>query len=225
MSDNPILVAGMTAAAAFLLHLWWGDLRAARAGQPRPHAFPGAVPCERQTILIAIAGMLILLGLETGGEAALGLTEQQKTVTVLWSLYSLAAAFIEELAFRGYLVVAGRGRALLWGSIVLFSAVFALFHPFLWEWVNSPECSHSLAYHLAHPLQWLQEQGHPAIRLTTKGWFSTAAVFAGSLWLYVLRFSPLNPSRSLLPCIVAHLVKNLGVFALKAAAGFVSGWY
>ena len=202
MSDNPVLVAAMIAAAVFLFHLWWGDLRAARSGRPHANAFPGAVPCERQTILVAIAGMLILLGLETGGEAALGLTEQQKTVTVLWSLYSLAAAFIEELAFRGYLVVAGRGRAALWASIVLFSAIFALCHPFLWEWAD----------------------GHLVLHLTTKGWFSTAAIFAGSLWFYVLRFSPLNPSRSLLPCIVAHLVKNLGVFALKAAAGFVSGW-
>jgi membrane protease YdiL (CAAX protease family) len=203
MSDNPILVTAMIAAAAFLFHLWWSDLRAARAGHPRANAFPGAVSCERQTILVAIAGILILLGLETGGEAALSIADQQKTVTVLWSLYSLAAAFIEELAFRGYLVVASRGRAALWGSIVVFSAVFALCHPFLWEWTD----------------------GHLVLQLTTKGWFSTAAIFAGSLWFYTLRFSPLNPSRSLLPCIVAHLVKNLGVFALKATAGFVSGWY
>ena len=203
MSDNPILVAAMIAVAAFLFHLWWGDLRAARAGRPHTNAFPGAVPCERQTLLIAIAGMLLLLGLETGGEAALGIDDQQKYVTVLWSLYSLAAAFIEELAFRGYLVVAGRGRAALWASVVLLSALFAFFHPFLWEWADG-----KLLFHF-----------------TTKGWFSTAAIFAGSLWFYALRFSPLNPGRSLLPCIVAHLVKNLGVFALKAAAGFVSGWY
>jgi len=203
MSDNPILVAAMIVVAAFLFHLWWGDLRAARFGQPRANAFPGAVACERQTLLVAIAGMLILLGLETGGEAALGIADQQKTVTVIWSLYSLAAAFIEELAFRGYLVVTGRGRGMLWTSIVLFSAVFALCHPFLWEWTD----------------------GHLVLHLTPKGWFSTTAIFAGSLWFYVLRFSPLNPSRSLLPCIVAHLMKNLGVFALKAAAGFVSGWY
>jgi hypothetical protein len=49
--------------------------------------------------------------------------------------------------------------------------------------------------------------------------------FAGSLWFYTVRFFPLNPQHSLIPCIAAHLTKNLGVFGLKAALGFVSGWY
>ena len=53
----------------------------------------------------------------------------------------------------------------------------------------------------------------------------SSLAFAGSLWFYALRFAPFNPGRSLLPCIVGHLTKNLGVFALKGAAGFVSGWY
>ncbi len=203
MSENPVAVVSMIGVSAFLFHLWWGDLRAARAGRPNPRAFPGAVPCERQTLLVAIAGALMLLGLETGGEAMLGITAQQKTVTVLWSVYTFAAAFVEELAFRGYLVIAGRGRAALWSSILLFSVLFALFHPFLWEWTD----------------------GRLVLQLTPKGWFSTITVFACSLWFYALRFSPLNPSRSLLPCIAAHLTKNLGVFALKSAEGFVSGWY
>lgn len=203
MSDNPIAVVVMIAVSAFLLHLWWGDLRAARAGRPNPRAFPGATPCDRQTLLVAVAGALMLLGLETGGEATLGITDEQKTVTVLWSLYTFAAAFVEELAFRGYLVVAGRGRAALWGSIVVFSMLFALFHPFLWEWT----------------------EGELVLQFTAKGWFSTAMVFVGSLWFYALRFLPLNPHRSLLPCIAAHLTKNVGVFALKAAFGFVSGWW
>ncbi len=225
MSENPGVVLTMIGVSAFLLHLWWGDLRAARAGRPNPRAFPGAVPCERQTLLVAIAGALMLLGLETGGEAMLGVTAQQKTVTVLWSLYTFAAAFIEELAFRGYLVVAGRGRAALWSSILLFSVVFALFHPFLWEWKEGAACSHSFGFHLGHPFQWLGEQGNLVLQLTPKGWFSTAVVFACSLWFYALRFAPFNPRQSLLPCIVAHLTKNLGVFALKYAEGFVSGWY
>ncbi len=225
MSDNPHVVVAMIAVSAFLLHLWWSDLRAARAGTPNPRAFPGAVPCGRRTMLVAIAGMLVLLGLETGGEAVLGISAQQKTVTVLWSLYTLAAAFIEELAFRGYLVVAGRGRTMLWTSIGVFSVLFALAHPFLWEWQDGASCGHGVAFHLGHPLLWLREQGALVLQFTPKGWFSTAIVFVCSLWLYALRFSPLNPGRSLLPCIAAHLAKNLGVFALKAAGGFVSGWY
>lgn len=203
MSEDPLVVAAMIAVSAVLLHLWWGDLRAHRAGAPHSRAFPGAVPCSRQAVLLAVAGALFLLALETGGEAVLGLAEQQKTVTVLWSAYTLLAAFVEELTFRGYLVVAGRGRAWLWASIGLFSLLFALCHPFLWSWTD----------------------GHLLLQFTAKGWFSTATVFACSLWFYTVRFFPLNPDRSLLPCIAAHLTKNLGVFALKGAFGFVSGWY
>ncbi len=203
MSENPLLLVVMIVVSAALFHLWWGDLRAARAGNPNPRAFPGAVPCARRIVLLGAAGAAVLLGIEILGEAALGLTAQQKTVTVLWSVYTLAAAFTEELAFRGFLVVTNRGPAVLRASIVGFSLVFALAHPFLWSWTD----------------------GRLELTFTLKGWFSTAMVFVGSLWFYALRFSALNPGRSLLPCIAAHLTKNLGVFAAKAAGGFVSGWY
>jgi len=50
-------------------------------------------------------------------------------------------------------------------------------------------------------------------------------VFAGSLWFYAVRFASWNPQRSLLPCFAAHAAKNLGVIAVKAAQGFVVGWW
>ncbi len=203
MSDNPTLVAAMIAASGFLFHLWLSDMRAFRSGRPNPRAFPGAVPCERQAVLVAIAGALLLLAMETGGETLLGISDQQSRVTILWSVYTLAAAFMEELAFRGFLVVDCHGRRLLWSSVVVFSLLFALAHPFLWEW----------------------KDGGLLLHFTAKGWFSTGMAFAGSLWFYAVRFFPLNPRHSLIPCIAAHLTKNLGVFALKAALGFVSGWY
>ncbi|HLP01494.1 MAG TPA: CPBP family intramembrane glutamic endopeptidase [Opitutaceae bacterium] len=203
MSENPLLLIVMIVLSAALFHLWWSDLRAARAGRPNPRAFPGATPCPRRGLLLAVLGSAVLLGLEILGEHALGLTAQQKTVTVLWSLYTFAAAFTEELAFRGFLVVTNRGRAALWGSIVGFSVVFALAHPFLWSWTD----------------------GRLEFAFTLKALFSTVMIFAGSLWFYALRFAASNPTHSLLPCIVAHLTKNLGVFAAKAAAGFVAGWY
>lgn len=62
-------------------------------------------------------------------------------------------------------------------------------------------------------------------QFTIKAWFSTAAVFAASLWFYCVRFMPGNPQHSLLPCLAAHAAKNLGVFAVKYAQGFVSGWW
>lgn len=201
--DNPLLLAGMIVAAVVTGRWWLEDLRAAQSGRSHARAFPGAAPADARVIVLAIAGALVLLAVETGGERALGLNAQQSRMTVLFALYSLAAAFIEELVFRGYLVVENRGRAALLAGIVGASLVFALLHPFLWEW---------------------QEGGlvfHPG----AKAWFSTGMIFAGSLWFYAVRFLPANPAHSLLPCIAAHAAKNLGVFAVKYAQGFVDGWW
>jgi len=201
--DNPLLLAGLIAAAGYLLRLWWADLAAARRGAPNAHAFPGATPAGGRVIALAVTGALLLLAVETGGEHALGLTAQQSRMTGLFALYTLAAAFLEELIFRGYIVVENRGRAALLAGIVGASLVFALLHPFLWEWRDG-----GLVF-------------HPG----PKGWFSTAMILAGSLWFYAVRFLPANRTRSLLPCIAAHAAKNLGVFAIKYAQGFVDGWW
>ena len=56
----------------------------------------------------------------------------------------------------------------------------------------------------------------------TKGLVSTGSAFVVSLWLYACRFGPLNPGRSLLPAIAAHAVRNLAVFGIKDAQGFVA---
>lgn len=201
--DQPLLLAGLIAAAGYLGKLWWNDLAAARRGAPNPQAFPGAVPVGGRVIVLAVTGALVLLAVETGGEQALGLTAQQSRMTGLLALYTLAAAFIEELIFRGYLVVEHRGRAALLAGIVGASLVFALLHPFLWKW----------------------QDGRLEIHADAKGWFSTAMILAGSLWFYAVRFLPANRTRSLLPCIAAHAAKNLGVFFIKYAQGFVDGWW
>jgi len=201
--DNPLLLLVMTLGGAYLGKLWLDDLRTARAGQPNPRAFPGATPAGRPVMILAVAGTLILLAAETAGEYTLGVTAEQSTMTVLAGVYSLAAALLEEIIFRGYLVITGRGRAKLIMGIVAASALFALLHPFLWEW----------------------RDGQLQLLLTPKAWFSTGAIFLGSIWFYALRFMPLNPQHSLAPCFAAHAAKNLGVFAIKYAQGFVSGWW
>ena len=201
--DNPLLLAVMICAAVITARWWWADYRAAGLGRPNAGAFPGAAPASGRFIALAAAGALLLLAVETVGEYALGLSAQQSHMTVLFAAYSLAAAFIEELIFRGYLVVENRGRVALLAGIMGASLGFALLHPFLWEWQG-----HGLVF-------------HPG----AKGWFSTAMIFAGSLWFYAVRFLPANPARSLLPCIAAHAAKNLGVFAIKYAQGVVSGWW
>ena len=57
---------------------------------------------------------------------------------------------------------------------------------------------------------------------TAEGKLNALFAFITSLWLYVVRFNPLNPDRSLLPCFMAHTVRNLAVFGIKGAQGFIS---
>jgi hypothetical protein len=206
--DDPLFILLMAGLTVYLLHTWIGDLRAARAGRPNPGAYPGAVPCSALAVAVAVAGAWVLLATETGGEYALGVSGQQSNITVMFLLMMVCAAFYEELVFRGFFVVTQRGRAGLIGSIIGFSLVFALMHPFLWDWKSPVEGA-------GKTLVW---------DFSLKAWWSTGMVFAFSLWQYTARFFRFNPTRSLIPCIAGHLAKNLGVFAIKLAQGHVSGW-
>lgn len=203
MTDHPLLLLLMTAVAVYMAKLWRDDWRAARAGQPNPHALPGATSASWRAIGYACAGALALLALETFGEIHLGIAGEQSQMTVLFAVYTLAAPILEELIFRGYLVVDQRGAALRWVAIVGASVIFAAIHPFLWKWEEGG---------------WVWVGG-------LKGWFSTGAVFLASLWFYTVRFASWNPQRSLLPCFAAHAAKNLGVIGIKAAQGFLVGWW
>ena len=203
--NHPALLLLMTAAGLYAARLWSGDWRAARRGVPNPGALPGATDAPVRATLIALAGMLALLTAETLGEKALGLTAHQSSMTWLFGLYSvLAAPVMEEIIFRGYLVLnASATRGALWAGAIGASVGFAALHPFLWRW----------------------DDAGFALTLDAKGWFSTAAAFATSLWLYAARLAPWNPARSLLPCFAAHSGKNLGVLVIKHAQGFVAGWF
>jgi membrane protease YdiL (CAAX protease family) len=55
-----------------------------------------------------------------------------------------------------------------------------------------------------------------------EGQVNALFAFITSIWLYIVRFNPLNPDRSLLPCFMAHTVRNLAVFGIKGAQGFIS---
>ena len=202
--NQPLLLLLMTAAGLYVGRLWLDDLRAARGGAPNPQAWPGATPAAPPAVGIAVAGALALLAGETFFEDRLGLAGQQSRMTALFAVYSIGAApIVEELIFRGWLVIEGRGRAALWAGAAGASLLFAALHPLLWRW----------------------DDAGFAFTPTSKGWFSSAAIFAGSLWFYAARLARWNPSRSLLPCFAAHAAKNLGVVAVKAAAGFVAGWW
>lgn len=201
MLNNPFLLVGATLAGLYVAKLWRDDLRAAEAGQGKPGALPGATRASRNAIVIAAAGALVLLAFETVGEIALGIDTEQSRMTWLFALYSICgASVIEELIFRGYLVLPNRGRAALWAGIVGASALFAVAHPYLWT-----------------------TEGGFRLTLTIKGFFSTAVLFVSSLWFYAARFGPWNPTRSLLPCFAAHAAKNAGVVAIKAVTGYMGG--
>ncbi len=199
---DPWLLLGLTGAGLYVAKLWWGDVQAAKRGAPAKGAFPGATAASGKAVGIAVAGALAIVALETAGERALGLDAEQSKMTWLFAAYAvLAAPIIEELIFRGWLVVETKGRATMWAAAVGASVAFAALHPFLWRW----------------------EDAGFELTLTPKGWFSTGAVLAASLWFYAARLGPWNPSRSLLPCFAAHAAKNAGVVAVKAATGFMGG--
>ncbi|MGE9295713.1 MAG: CPBP family glutamic-type intramembrane protease [Puniceicoccales bacterium] len=210
MQSDPLMIVVMFGVACYIFKMWLDDFRAQRSGNPNPKAFPGATACAAPAIILAVVGALVILGLETGGEIALGIAGEQSDITALFLLSIVAAAFIEELIFRGFLVIEGKGTAALIGGVVGFSLLFTVAHPFFWD-LDMPE----------GVAGWQVWQGTLTWDFSTKPWFSSAIVFINSLWFYVVRLWSLNPSRSLIPCMAAHLASNIGVFVIKLAQGHV----
>lgn len=203
MQNNPLVQLAVLGVSAFVVKLWFDDYRARKAGKPNPSALPGATAAPSRALWIAAVGGLVIVAAETWGEIALGISSEQSNITALFALYTLFAAIVEEVIFRGYIVVENRGATARWVGVVVASLLFAALHPFLWDWKDGQ-------------LLW---------NFTTKGWFSTAAVFIASLWFYTVRFARFNPEHSLLPCFAAHLAKNAGVIAIKAVQGHIHGLY
>lgn len=198
LNENPLMILAYVGIAAYILHLYLGDFRLEKSGEPNPKAMPGAKSAAVSVYLLGAFGALVLLGLETGGEIALGIVSEQSEMLWYFVFASLGAGVVEEVIFRGFLVVENKGRAALVASCVGFSLIFAVIHGHFWS----------------------TEEGF-AWTFTTKAWFTTALLFANSLWFYALRFGPWNPTRSLFPCMLAHAASNLGVFAVKLAQGYV----
>ena len=199
----------MLAIAGYFLWLWYSDLKQGKAGKKLKGALPGATPCGFGLILLGIVGALLLVALETGGEYVFEIVDEQQSLKATFLASMLGAAVIEEMIFRGYLVVQTKGSYVLWVSIIGFSLLFALIHPYLWNHNSEDAQFWELSKH-----EWTWQ-------FNTKGYFSTAFVFFNSLLFYALRFMPANPERSLLPCFIAHAASNIAVFGIKAAQGYV----
>lgn len=184
--------------AAYLGHTYWGDWQLARAGTPSRGAMPGAQSASVRLMLLGLIGALVILAIETFGEIALGVSDEQSEMVWYFVFASVGAGLVEEVIFRGFLVVENKGCAALIGSCVGFSLLFAVIHPHLWSMEDGFE-----------------------LTLTAKGFFSTSILFLNSVFFYALRFGPWNVKRSIFPCMLAHAGSNLGVFFVKWAQGYV----
>lgn len=184
--------------AVYVGKMYWADYQVQKGGEIHESALPGAFGTTLVAVAIGIVGSLFLLGVETGGEVALGISAEQSEVVWYLVFTWICAGIVEEVIFRGYLVVDKKGTAALVGSCVGFSLIFALLHPHLWSMEDG--------FHFT---------------FTEKGLFTTALLFANSLWWYACRFGPWNKTRSIFPCMIAHAASNLGVFFVKFAQGYV----
>ena len=199
MSDNPVAILLYLGVAGYVLYLYLVDFRSTRAGNVADgNSMPGASAMPASALIIGVCVALLILAVETSGEIVLGISSEQSQMAWYFLFASLAAGVIEEVIFRGYLVVSKRGRAALITSCVGFSFVFALIHGHLWSTENGFDFT-----------------------FTTKGVFSTSILFFNSLWFYLVRFGPWNPTHSIFPCMLAHACSNLGVFIIKLFQGYV----
>ena len=190
----------------YLARVWYRDYQDTRRGRHRRGALPGATPAETSWIVLgAIVGSLLVL-LQTAGECRLGITAKQSRVTWLFLLAMVSAGFLEEVVFRGFLVIDHKGRAALVGSIVGFSALFALLHFHWLDWKGAGE-------------------GWARLELNAAAAWWTLSLFLNSLLFYWLRFSRWNRGRSLIPCFAGHIASNVTVFAVKLFQGYVGGLY
>lgn len=199
--------------ALYVVHLYRADYLAEKSGEPNPKPLPGATSAPGSLYLIGMIGALLILAIETYGEIALGISAEQSDMVWFFVFATLGAGILEEVIFRGFLVVENRGHFLLVASCLLFSLLFALFHPYLWE-LDYPEGVRAWQF-------WLADFN---LILTPKAFFTTSILFLNSLWFYALRFGRWNQNRSLFPCMLAHSASNLGVFVVKWAQGHVMFW-
>ncbi|WP_269524182.1 CPBP family intramembrane glutamic endopeptidase [Coraliomargarita parva] len=198
LNENPLMILLYVGIAAYVLFMYWGDSKAARMGQASPKAMPGAQPLDWNVSLIGVIGAWIILANETAGELVFGVSQEQSDMIWYYVFATLAAGVVEEVIFRGFLVIENKGRAALIASCVGFSLIFALIHGHFWDTEEG--------------FQWT---------FTVKAWFTTGILFINSLWFYALRFGPWNKNRSIFPSMIAHAASNFGVFAVKLWQGHV----
>jgi membrane protease YdiL (CAAX protease family) len=208
MTDSPILILGIFAGALYLAKLWRDDYLCEVAGSPNPRALPGATPAAMGTIWLGIAGAVLLVLLETGGEIALGVSSEQTDIAAIFLLVMIGAGILEEVLFRGYFVIQTKGKKIFYLSIIGFSLIFTLLHYQYYAELEETASGYNLI-----------------INADAKAFWSLLLLFLNSIWFYTLRFCKWNPRHSLLPCFAAHIASNVMVFVVKLAQGHVTSLY
>lgn len=198
MDDNLWVILLYSGLAIYIAYLYRLDIRKFVCNESNPKGLPGASPAKLLLIVAALLGACVLLGMAVIGEYALGLVPLQSELVWYFLFALLAAGIIEEVVFRGFLVVSGRGQSILIGSCVFFSLIFSLIHGDFWETEAG--------------FQWV---------FTSQSFFNASILFVNSLCFYALRFGPWNPTRSIIPPIIAHVAYNLGVYLVKLGQGFI----
>jgi len=212
VSDNLIFNLLALCAGIYLLHLWWSDTKVrleAEEGEFPKGLLPGSTLAPARATLLAMVGAVAIVLAVTFLENKLGVSADQSTISWWFLPAMLGAAVTEEVIFRGYLVISNKGKWILITSILFFSTLFALLHPYLWKHaVEAPS-----------GLQWIT-----TLRLKTElqPLLATASIWLLSIWFYTVRFWPLNHKHSLLPCFSAHAAANLSVFIIKLTSGHVA---
>ena len=199
---DPLNVILSVVAAAFILKMWISDYMAWKKGTPFERAIAGATGAPMRLVWLSVIVSVGIVIIESAGEYALGATTAQSTIPWYYLAAMLGAGIVEEMIFRGYLVIQTKGRKTLIASIIIFSIAFALIHGHLLGWSKD---TYSFEVKLAPgPIWW------------------TLILFTNSLWWYAVRFMPSNKDHSLLPCFAGHMASNLAVFVIKLAEGYVS---
>jgi membrane protease YdiL (CAAX protease family) len=202
--ESPWISLMYVVVALMVVRMLYRDyLRFRTTGVIAPQALPGATPAPFGLMVVGVIGSILILSVEIRGEYALNLVGEQSMLQWYAIFPILCAPIIEEIIFRGYLVISHRGKKILWCSIIGFSLLFALIHGHLITFGGEGE-------------PWLKWQGNQL-----KGWFTTSILMAQSLWWYTLRFCRWNPHQSLLPSMLAHFAVNVGVLLTKGFQGYL----
>ncbi len=168
---------------------WFSEYQKRKAN-PGPELFwPGTTRAPISGILIIVSGILLLTVAETCAEIHYQVTANQSVSNLHILGFTIGAAIVEEMVFRGFAAPSHLRGIKLLGLILIGSVIFSAIHGFDFS--------------------------------TVQGRISLIATFFISVWLYLGRYNPLNPERSILPCLIGHVVRNLAVFGVKWSQGFV----